>query len=134
VDTSGSGHEVTQDVNNIRNVRTSDAEIDKTTNEVTVASGILKRNTVYGTKTSVKLHGSIHRVVISETSTIKIINILPLQGWQFGYGYWVPVGYPTRWGWVRGRFFTCGWYPYPTRIVTDKKRVFFLTCRVPEIT
>jgi hypothetical protein len=47
---------------------------------VTAASGILKRNTVYGMKTSVKLHGSIHRVVISESSTIKkIINILPLE-------------------------------------------------------
>jgi hypothetical protein len=29
VDTGGSGHEPTQDVNNIRNIRTSDAEIDK---------------------------------------------------------------------------------------------------------
>jgi hypothetical protein len=34
VDTSGGGHELTQDVNGIRNVRTSDAEIDKATNEV----------------------------------------------------------------------------------------------------
>jgi hypothetical protein len=79
VDTGGSGHKLTQDVNGIGNVRTSDAKIDKTTDKVTIASGILKRNTVCGTKTSVKLHGSVHRVVISETRTIKkIMNILPL--------------------------------------------------------
>jgi hypothetical protein len=33
VDTGGSGHELTQDVDGIRNVRTSDAKIEKTTNE-----------------------------------------------------------------------------------------------------
>jgi hypothetical protein len=32
-------------VNDIRNVRLSDAEIDKTTDKVMTASGILKRNT-----------------------------------------------------------------------------------------
>jgi hypothetical protein len=79
VDTSGSGHELTQDVNNIRNVRTSDAEIDKATDEVTIASWILKRDTVCGTKTSVKLHRSVHRAVISKTDTIKkIMNVLSL--------------------------------------------------------
>ena len=70
VDTSGSGHVLTQDVNGIRNIRTSDAEIDKTTDEVTIGSGILKRDTVCGTKTSVKLHRSVHRAVISETRTM----------------------------------------------------------------
>jgi hypothetical protein len=61
VDTGGSGHELTQDVNGIRNVKTSDAKTDKTTDEVTIASGILKRNTICGTKTSVKLHKSVQR-------------------------------------------------------------------------
>jgi hypothetical protein len=42
-----------------------------------IASGILKRNTVCGTKASVKLHESVHRAVISETHTIKkIMNVL----------------------------------------------------------
>jgi hypothetical protein len=79
VDTGGSGHKLIQDVNNIGNVTTSDVEIDKTTDKVTIASGILKRNTIYGTKTSVKLHGSVHRAVSSETRTIKkIMNVLSL--------------------------------------------------------
>jgi hypothetical protein len=59
VDTGGGGHELTPDVNAIRNVRTSVAEIDKTTDKVMIASGILKRNTICGTKTSVKLHRSV---------------------------------------------------------------------------
>jgi hypothetical protein len=33
VDTGGSGHKLTQDVNGIGNVRTSDAEIDITTDK-----------------------------------------------------------------------------------------------------
>jgi hypothetical protein len=64
-------------VNDIRNVKTSDAEIDKIIDNVMVASGILKRNTVCGTKTSVKLHSCVHKAVISKTSTIrKIMNVL----------------------------------------------------------
>jgi hypothetical protein len=79
VDIGGSGHELTQDVNDMRNVRTSDVEIHKATDEVTIASGILKRDVVCGTKTIVKLHRSVHRAVISKTSTIKkVINALSL--------------------------------------------------------
>jgi hypothetical protein len=79
VDTGGSGHKLTQDVDDIGNVRTSDAEIDKTTDKVTIASGILKRNIVCGMKASVRLHGSVHRVVISKTRMIKkIMNVLSL--------------------------------------------------------
>jgi ABC-type hemin transport system substrate-binding protein len=66
-------------VNGIRNVRMSDVEIDKAIDEVTIASGILKRDTVCGTKTSVKLDRSVHRAVISKTGTVKkIINVLSL--------------------------------------------------------
>jgi hypothetical protein len=60
VDTGGGGHELIKDVNGIRNVRMSDAEIDKATDEVMITSGIPKRDTVCGTKTSVKLHRSVH--------------------------------------------------------------------------
>jgi hypothetical protein len=64
-------------VNDIKNVRMSDAKIDKTTNEVVVASEILKRNTIYGTKMSVELYRSAHRVVISKARMIKkIMNVL----------------------------------------------------------
>jgi hypothetical protein len=79
VDIGVSGHKLTQYVDDIGNVRMSDVEIDKTTNKVTIASGILKRNTVCSTKASMKLHGSVHRAVISETRTIKkIMNVLSL--------------------------------------------------------
>jgi hypothetical protein len=59
VDIGGSGHELTQDVNDIKNIIRSDAKINKTIDEVTLVSGILKRNTIYGTKTRVKLHRSV---------------------------------------------------------------------------
>jgi hypothetical protein len=79
VDTGGGGHELTQDVKDIRNVRTSDAEIDKAIDKVTIASGLLKRDTICGTKTSMKLHRSVHRTVISMTNTIKkVMNVLSL--------------------------------------------------------
>jgi hypothetical protein len=79
VDTGGSGHELTQNVSVIRNIRTSYAKIDKAVDKVTIASGILKRDTICATKTSVKLHRSVHKAVISETSTIKkIMNVFSL--------------------------------------------------------
>jgi hypothetical protein len=51
----------------------------KATDEVMVASGIPKRDTVCCTKTSVKLHRSVHRTVISETDTIKVMNVLSMR-------------------------------------------------------
>jgi hypothetical protein len=66
-------------VNNIRNIRISDIKIDKTTDKVMIMSGILKRNILYGMKTSVKLHRNVHRAVISKTGMIKkIMNVLSL--------------------------------------------------------
>jgi hypothetical protein len=41
MDTDGSGHELTQNVNAIRNVRASAAKIDKTTNKMAIVSEIL---------------------------------------------------------------------------------------------
>jgi hypothetical protein len=66
-------------VSDIRNIRTSDVEIDKTTDKMMMVSGILKRGTIYGTKTSVNLHRSAHRAVISKTDMVKkIMNALSL--------------------------------------------------------
>jgi hypothetical protein len=61
-------------VNDVRNVRTNDAMIDNATDKVTIVSGILERDTVCGTKMSVKPHRSVHRAVISKTGTVKIIE------------------------------------------------------------
>jgi hypothetical protein len=81
VDTSRGGHELAQDVNSIRNIKTSDTEIDKATDEVMIASGVLKRDIVCGTKTSVKLYRSVHRAMISKTGTVKkVMNVLSLGG------------------------------------------------------
>jgi hypothetical protein len=79
MDTGGSRHELTQNVNSIRNIKTSYAKIDKVVDKVMIASGILKRDTICGMKMRVKLHRSLHKAVISETSTIKkIMNVLSL--------------------------------------------------------
>jgi hypothetical protein len=51
-------------------------KIDKAIDEMTIASWILKKNTVCGTKTSVKLHRSVHRAVISKTCMIKKMYFL----------------------------------------------------------
>jgi hypothetical protein len=79
VDTSGSRHELTQNVNNIEYIRTSDANVDKTANKMAIASGILNRNTIYGAKTKVKIHGSAHKTVISETNMIDVMNVYALR-------------------------------------------------------
>jgi hypothetical protein len=68
VDTGRSRHELTRDVNDIRNVRMSDIKIDKATDKVMLASVILKRDTVRGTKMSVKLHRIVQLPVRSRAS------------------------------------------------------------------
>ena len=79
VDASGSRYELTQNVNGIGYIRTSDTEIDKAANKMAITSRILKRNTVSGTKTEVELHGGVHRTVISKARTGKeILNVLLL--------------------------------------------------------
>jgi hypothetical protein len=67
-------------VDNIGDIRTSDAKVDKIANKVTIASGIYKRNTIYGTKTKVKIRGSVHKTVINKSSTIKdVLNVFALR-------------------------------------------------------
>jgi hypothetical protein len=68
VDIGGSGHELTQNVNCIRNIRMSYAKIDKVADKVMIASGIRKRDTICVTKMS--------RAMISETCMIKKIMIV----------------------------------------------------------
>jgi hypothetical protein len=66
-------------VNNIGDVRTSYAKVAKIANKMTIASEIRNRN-IGGTKTKVKIHGSVHRTVISKTNTIKdVLNVFALS-------------------------------------------------------
>jgi hypothetical protein len=46
VELGGSRDELTQNMNSMRNVRTSNPKINKAPNKVTIASGIIKGNTI----------------------------------------------------------------------------------------
>jgi hypothetical protein len=49
-------------------------------NKMAIVSGINNKNTIGGTKTKVKIHGSVHRTMISKTSTIKdVLNVFALR-------------------------------------------------------
>lgn len=74
-------------MDNIGDIRTSYVKVDKTANKMTIASRILNRNTICGTKTKVKIHESVHRTVISKTSTIKdVLHVFALRGNNHGCG------------------------------------------------
>jgi hypothetical protein len=63
-------------VDRIGDVRTRHSKIDKTANEVTIASGVRKGVTIRGTKLNVELHRSHNSALITESSARqKILNI-----------------------------------------------------------
>lgn len=67
-------------MDSIGDIRTSYVKVDKTANKMTIASRILNRNTICGTKTKVKIHGSVHKMLISKTSTIKdVLHVFALR-------------------------------------------------------
>jgi len=75
----GCGDKLTQNVNSMGDVRTSDPKVDKTTNKMPVASRIGKRLTISGPQLNTKLHGCVNCALISESSTReKILNVLLL--------------------------------------------------------
>jgi hypothetical protein len=80
VDGSGSRHELTQNVDNVGDIRTNYTKIDNTANKMAIVSGILNRSTICGTKTKVKIHRSGHRMVINKIHTIK--NVLNVFVWR----------------------------------------------------
>jgi len=55
-------------VDNIGDIRMSEAKVHKTANKMVIASGILNRNTICATKKKKKIHGSVHRTVICNNS------------------------------------------------------------------
>jgi hypothetical protein len=80
VDGSGCRNELTRNVNNIGDIRTSYVKVDKTTNKMAIASGILNRNTIGDMKTKVKINGSVRRMMISKASTFKdVLNAFVLR-------------------------------------------------------
>jgi hypothetical protein len=63
----------------MRNVRTSDPKIDKTADNMTIASRIGKGFTISGSQVNTELHRCISSTVIGESSTREeILNILLL--------------------------------------------------------
>jgi hypothetical protein len=79
VDTSGSSHELTQNVDWVGDVRTSDSKVDKTPNQVTIASRVRKRITISGTEADIELHRSLDNALITKSGTSeKVLNILLL--------------------------------------------------------
>jgi hypothetical protein len=75
----GCGDKLTQNVNSIGDVRTSDPKVDETNDKMSVASRIGKRPTISGPQLSTKLHGCVNYAVIGESSTReKILNALLL--------------------------------------------------------
>ena len=75
----GCGNKLTQNVNNMSDVRTSDPKVDGTTDKMSVVSRISKRLTISGQQLNTKLHGCVNCAVIGESSTReKILNVLLL--------------------------------------------------------
>ena len=75
----GCRDKLTQDVNSMGDVRTSDPKVDKTTNKMPVVSRIGKRLTISGSQLNTKLHGCANSAVIGESSMReKILNVLLL--------------------------------------------------------
>src|SRR4051812_18736528 len=75
---SGRGeNKLTQNMNRIRYVRTSDNKINKTPNKMAIARRIRKRITISRVKLNIKLHRGLNSVLIPKSSTNKkILNIL----------------------------------------------------------
>lgn len=79
-DLSRRRNKLTEDVDRLRNVRTSDTKIDKTPNTMTILSGFVERCTISGAQVNTKLHRCISCANISESSTRK--DILSVFSWE----------------------------------------------------
>src|ERR1041385_556145 len=76
VDRSESRNKLTQNMDRVRNVRTSNSKIDKTPDKMSITSRVRKRITVRSTKREIELHGSLNSTLISKSDTSKkILNV-----------------------------------------------------------
>src|SRR3954471_4391220 len=77
VNSGRSRDKLTQNMNRIRDVRTSDSKINKTPNKMTITRRIRKRITINRLKLNIKLHRGLNSALIPKSSTSKkILNIL----------------------------------------------------------
>ena len=73
----GAETKLTQYMDNMRDVRTSDPKIDKATNKMMIASRISKGFTIRGAQVNTQLHGCINSTMIYESGTgEKVLDIL----------------------------------------------------------
>src|SRR4051812_20217942 len=79
VNSGRSRNKLTQNMNRIRDVRTSDSKIKKAPNKMTITRRIRKRITISRLKLNIKLHRGLNSAFIPKSSTSKkILNILLL--------------------------------------------------------
>ena len=79
VELCGSRNELTQNMNNMENVRTSNPKVNTTPNKVMIATGIIKGSTISRPQVNTKLHRCINSALIGESITReKILNVLLL--------------------------------------------------------
>jgi hypothetical protein len=77
VNSGRSGNKLTQNMNRIRYVRTSDSKINKTPNKMAITHQVRKRINISRTKLNIKLHRSPNNALIPKSSmSKKILNIL----------------------------------------------------------
>src|SRR3954464_15034167 len=80
VNSGRSRNKLTQNMNRIRDVRTSDSKINKAPNKMTITCRIRKRITISNLKLNIKLHRGLNSALIPKSSTSKkILNILFLR-------------------------------------------------------
>src|SRR3954468_19734282 len=80
MDRSGSRNKLTQNLDRVGNVRTSNSKIDKTPDKMSIASRVRKRITIRSTKREIELHGSLNSTLISKSVTSKKIPNVPFLG------------------------------------------------------
>jgi hypothetical protein len=77
VNSGRSGDKLTQNMNRIRDVGTSDSKIDKTPNKMTITCRVRERITITSTKLDIELQRSLNSALIPKNSTSKkILDIL----------------------------------------------------------
>jgi hypothetical protein len=77
VNRGGSRDKLTQNMNQIGYIGSSDSKINKASNQMAIARGIRKRVTIRSTKLDIELHRSLNNVLITKSSASKkILDIL----------------------------------------------------------
>jgi hypothetical protein len=77
VNRGGSREKLTQNMDMIGYIGTSDSKIDKTPNKMTIACRIRERITIRRAKLDIELHRSLSSALITKSSTIKeVLDIL----------------------------------------------------------